>query len=79
MIKPPKAIDYPDKPLDCEMALEPVIINAADQALQMGWGHQEIATAIMEVANNWYFAQAEKARTEQAIDLARAAVEVEKK
>ena len=70
MIKPPKAIDYHDKPVDCEAALEPLIIDAADRALQMGWGHAEITTAIMEIANAWYLTQLENAKLEEAIDLA---------
>jgi hypothetical protein len=68
MIKPPRAIDYPERPLDCEDA--PLVRDVADRALQMGWAHEEIASAIMEIANTWYLAQIENARTRDKIDLA---------
>lgn len=75
MIRPPKALDYPDRPLECQEAISGSICDIADQALAMGWGHQEVTEAIMEIANAWYFTKLENARTEQAIDLACAPIE----
>jgi len=52
---PPKAIDHTGNRLRCEEALSDAICDVADQALHMGWSRQEIAEAIMEIANAWYF------------------------
>ncbi|MBO6540328.1 MAG: hypothetical protein JJ969_13145 [Rhizobiaceae bacterium] len=41
-----------------------------DAAYAAGWSDQEITTAVMELANNWYWALAAKAQTEA--DIARA-------
>lgn len=47
---------YPDRDLDCQMAIENAFKAVADTAGHAGWSEQEIADALIELAHNHWFA-----------------------
>jgi len=71
-IQPPRiADDYPDRNLDCEMAAEDAFQSLIDQVIAAGWGAEEVADAVVELARNHRLALREFAATEAAIRAAR--------
>jgi len=47
---------YPDRELDCQMAIESAFRSVADTAGAAGWSDQEVAHALIELAHNHWFA-----------------------
>lgn len=43
--------NYPDRGLECQEQLAPLLIDALDQAEASGWDRLEAAKALAEVAN----------------------------
>ncbi|SFH27315.1 hypothetical protein [Ensifer sp. OV372] len=57
MFSPPKrAGAYPDRDLDCQMAMEEIFRAVAEEAQAAGWSEREIADALIELAHNHWFA-----------------------
>lgn len=53
---------YPDRDLDCQMAMEDIFRAVAEQAQGAGWSELEVADALIELAHNHWFAQDAKDR-----------------
>ncbi|WP_104668181.1 hypothetical protein [Ensifer adhaerens] len=54
---PPKRESaYPDRDLDCQMAIEFAFRSVADCAEAAGWAEREVADALIELAHNHWFA-----------------------
>lgn len=71
-ITPPRAADaYPDRDLDCQMAAEDAFQDLVANIVAAGWGEEEVAAAIEELAQNHRLALREVAATEAAIGAAR--------
>ena len=52
-IAPPKiANDYPNRPLECQFAIEPGFQRLAHQARAAGWSGSEVAAALIDLAHN---------------------------
>jgi hypothetical protein len=52
-IPPPKiANDYPDRPLECQFAIEPAFQDLVGQAHEAGWSDSEVAAALIDLAHN---------------------------
>lgn len=47
---------YPDRDLDCQLAIESAFRSVADSAGAAGWTEQEVADALIELAHNHWFA-----------------------
>ncbi|KSV84524.1 hypothetical protein N183_11905 [Sinorhizobium sp. Sb3] len=57
MFSPPKRSGaYPDRDLDCQMAMEEIFRAVAEEAHASGWSEQEVADALIELAHNHWFA-----------------------
>lgn len=71
-IAPPRTADaYPDRDLDCQMAAEDAFQDLVANIVAAGWGAEEVAEAIGELARNHRLALREIAATEAAIRAAR--------
>lgn len=71
-IAPPRTPDaYPDRDLDCQMAAEDAFQELVANIVAAGWGAEEVADAIGELARNHRMALDEVAATEAAIRAAR--------
>lgn len=71
-IAPPRTPDaYPDRDLDCQMAAEDAFQELVANIVAAGWGAEEVADAIGELARNHRMALREVAATEAAIRAAR--------
>jgi hypothetical protein len=58
-IAPPKISGkYPDRHLDCQAALEPVLHELSNHAISVGWSEDEIADAMLELAEKHTMARA---------------------
>lgn len=64
--------DYPDRELDCQMELEDAFQGVIAKAVANGWGRDESADAMLELARNYILALIENAKTDAAILAARA-------
>ncbi|MEY9722120.1 hypothetical protein ABIA22_004674 [Sinorhizobium fredii] len=53
---PKREGSYPDRDLDCQMAIESAFRTVADYAGAAGWTEQEVADALIELAHNHWFA-----------------------
>lgn len=53
---------YPDRDLDCQMAMEDIFRAVAEDAQAAGWSEREVADALIELAHNHWFAQDAKDR-----------------
>jgi len=53
---PKREGSYPDRDLDCQMAIENAFRTVAESAGAAGWTEQEIADALIELAHNHWFA-----------------------
>lgn len=68
VITPPRTtLPYPDRDLDCEMAAEDAFQQLVGEIVAAGWGADEAAAAIEELARNHRLALDEVAATEAAI------------
>jgi hypothetical protein len=56
MLKPMLSASYPNRHLDCELALETTIQQAIKQAVAAGWDRQEALLAIGHLAVNMFMA-----------------------
>lgn len=50
---------HPDRDLLCQEALEGEFLSLADQAHLSGWSPEEVATALMELADNYFLVNAD--------------------
>lgn len=67
-ITPPRTADaYPDRDIDCQMAAEDAFQELVANIVAAGWGADEVAAAIEELAKNHRLALREAAATEAAI------------
>tara|TARA_R110002020_G_scaffold150446_1_gene327135 strand:+ start:545 stop:781 length:237 start_codon:yes stop_codon:yes gene_type:complete len=72
-MNPPRfAVSHPDHVLECEEALEPVLIAAVARARAAGWTSDVIWLAILSLVNNLELAEIANKRTDQAIADAKA-------
>jgi hypothetical protein len=46
--------DHPDRVLLCQEALEAEFLSLSDRARQAGWSREEVAMALMELADNYF-------------------------
>lgn len=46
---------YPDRDLDCQMAMEDVFQSVAEYGEAAGWTEREVADALIELAHNRWF------------------------
>lgn len=53
---PKREGSYPDRNLDCQMAIENAFRTMADCAVAAGWTEQEVTDALIELAHNHWFA-----------------------
>jgi BRCT domain type II-containing protein len=71
-ITPPRSPDvYPDRHNDCQMAAEDAFQELVANVVAAGWGAEEVAAAIEDLAKNHRLALREVAATEAAIRAAR--------
>lgn len=49
---PPRPIDHPDRDLDAQEAIEPLVLEIVDRAVAAGWNEVEMIAAIVAVAEN---------------------------
>ena len=67
-ITPPRSPDvYPDRHIDCQMAAEDAFQELVANVVAAGWGAEEVAAAIEDLAKNHRVALREVAATEAAI------------
>lgn len=67
----PRTADaYPDRDLDCQMAAEDGFQELVANIVAAGWGAEEVADAIGELAKNHRLALDEVAATEAEIHIA---------
>ena len=65
---PPRTADaYPDRDIDCQMAAEDAFQELVANVVAAGWGAEEVAAAIEDLAKNHRLALREAAATEAAI------------
>lgn len=70
-ITPPRSPDaYLDRDIDCQMAAEDAFQDLVANIVAAGWGAEEVAAAIEELAKNHRLALREVAATEAAIQIA---------
>ncbi len=53
---PKRGEAYPDRDLDCQMAMEEMFRAVAEEAQAAGWSEREVAVALIELAHNHWFA-----------------------
>lgn len=71
-VAPPETGEHhPDRHLSCQEALEPGFQALAEMAEQSGWSADEIAAALVDLADNHMLARAANMETEQMIEEAR--------
>lgn len=72
-IDPPRRQDsYPDRLIDCEQALEPLLHHVMEAAFASGWGPNETRKALFRLLAAHRRAQNENARLEAELALLRA-------
>lgn len=59
---PKRPDDYPDRFLDCQMAIEDGVLQLLGDAQTAGWSRAEVLAAIIEVADNTSLALDENER-----------------
>lgn len=50
---------HPDRDLLCQEALEGEFLSLADRAQLSGWSREEVATALIELADNYFLENAD--------------------
>jgi hypothetical protein len=69
-ITPPRSPDaYPDRDLDCQLAAEDAFQELVANIVAAGWGAEEVAAAIEDLARNHRLAIEANRDTEEAISL----------
>jgi hypothetical protein len=72
-IDPPKRQeDYPDRPVDCEAALEPAFQNLMSLAFAPGWAPGEALRALQRLIRARWLADEENAKLEAELAILRA-------
>lgn len=67
-IAPPETRpDHPDRHLACQEAIEPSFQALADQAVETGWSSDEVAAALVDLADNHMLALAANTETDERI------------
>ena len=54
-VSPKQSGLYPDRDLDCQMAMEDVFQSVAEYGEAAGWSEREVADALIELAHNRWF------------------------
>ena len=67
MIPPRLPGPYPDRHLECQEAIEPLIIAAIDEAKSSGWSMTDFTTAIVALADNLMLADNANEDTDRQI------------
>lgn len=71
-VAPPETSrSHPDRHLACQEALEPAFQALAEAAEQSGWSGDEVAAALVDLADHHMLARAANAETEVQIGAAR--------
>lgn len=63
---------HPDRHIDCQEILEDRVITIVDDARAAGWSVEEIAVALVELADNMVLGNRANANMETTIGVARA-------
>jgi len=72
MLKPPRfPVRYPNRHIDCQEILEDRVTTIVDDARAAGWSVEEIAIALLELADNMVLGHTANASMEAALGLAR--------
>lgn len=70
-MKSPRASGpYPDRPIECQEALEARVIALIDEGLAAGWSTQDLTFALSELADNLMLADMANAETKRQIEVA---------
>lgn len=69
---PKTAADYPDRPLECQFAIEPAFQDLARRAQAAGWSEREVAAALIDLAHNHMSGMIADEKTLDEITAARA-------
>lgn len=59
--------EHPDRHLACQEAIEPAFLALTDVAVASGWGCNEVAEALVELADNHMLALAANTATDEQI------------
>lgn len=51
-MKPPRSDKYPDRHLECQEALEPMVTRMVEAGTASGWTIAEITTALIDLADH---------------------------
>jgi hypothetical protein len=68
---PKIAADYPDRPLECQFAIEPAFQDLARRAHATGWSESEVAAALIDLAHHHMSGMLADEKTLADIDAAR--------
>ncbi|MER9048180.1 hypothetical protein NKH89_13130 [Mesorhizobium sp. M0923] len=71
IVEPSCPVDHRDRGLQCQLALEPAFQELADRAAGSSWTDDEIAYALLELADARLKSNSANCATERAIDRAR--------
>ena len=63
--------DISDRTLDCEFAMEPAFQALAEAAERVGWAPADVASALVNLADNHVLARAANAETDAMIESVR--------
>lgn len=70
-MKPPRLPGpYPDRRLECQEALEAGVIAILDEGANAGWSREELAAAIIDLADHIMLADAANRQTDKDIEAA---------
>lgn len=64
---PRQPSDYPERPLDCEAAMEHAFLQIMNCAMKSGWADIEAVSAINSLADHFLLSQQANAETEAAV------------
>ena len=65
---PPKIPnDYPDRPIDCQVAIDNAFRELWENIASVGWGSEEIACALYELIDNHLTALRENAAVDRLL------------
>jgi len=62
--------NYPDREVDCQMAVEPAFQAVIDEAVSSGWERSEVLVALYEVSLSMASAEEENGRVNTALRMA---------
>jgi len=65
---PKRKDSYPDRDLDCQLALEEIFHAVVEEAEDAGWSEREVCDALIELAHNhWLAVDAKDTMFEDAV------------